>query len=665
MKKVLAIVLTCILSICVVFGHVSQAETEDSNQLIVGVSTKAYGDWAHGAVWTGDNEADILIRSLINDYSTVSFDENGVMHINESVAESIETKEGEDGSKTYTVKIHEDLLFNDGSPIEAKHFLASLALFNHESLLTLGSQSYGYDYYVGGNKYAGIELTESEAGEGEEADEDEPADEVEEGETEEAAESGKKIWSGVRLIDAHTFELTLMPSYNPYFYDMSLVSLSPLSISMWLGEGYDLKDDGEGVYWEGDMSVDALTEKIEHARFLTEDRVSAGPYSLVSMNETTGKVVLKMNEHYKGDFRGQKPQIETLVFEQVENEEKIDALLSGRVDLVSHLTGGAEIHAALELVEDGGFSTVEFARPGYGKLLFQADFGPTQFKAVRQSLAHLIDRETFVKEFTSEFGTVPAGPFAEALWQYKAVEDNLQEGLKAYAYSVEEATKLLIEDGWTLNSEGGEWESGLRYKEVTEAEAGYFEHNIVLEDERVLMPLIIEWASAEGNAAATLLQSMFEEKSDLNDVGMEIRQQSMPFAELLHWLYRDGDVNEAYGAPKYGMYNLSSDIHPIYDHSYEWTFQDEIIEMGYNANRLFDEELDKLSMDMVYEVSHEDVDNYLKLWTDYVLRWNELLPDLPLYANSYYTVFNDKLKGYEESTYWGFERAILSASIEP
>ena len=70
-------------------------------------------------------------------------------------------------------------------------------------------------------------------------------------------------------------------------------------------------------------------------------------------------------------------------------------------------------------------------------------------------------------------------------------------------------------------------------------------------------------------------------------------------------------------------------------------------------------------MDMVYEVSHEDVDNYLKLWTDYVLRWNELLPDLPLYANSYYTVFNDKLKGYEESTYWGFERAILSASIEP
>ena len=45
------------------------------------------------------------------------------------------------------------------------------------------------------------------------------------------------------------------------------------------------------------------------------------------------------------------------------------------------------------------------------------------------------------------------------------------------------------------------------------------------------------------------------------------------------------------------------------------------------------------------------------------MRWNELLPEIPLYSNIYYTVFFDKLQNYEQSPLWGFENAILYATL--
>lgn len=54
-----------------------------------------------------------------------------------------------------------------------------------------------------------------------------------------------------------------------------------------------------------------------------------------------------------------------------------------------------------------------------------------------------------------------------------------------------------------------------------------------------------------------------------------------------------------------------------------------MVAQGYNQNYLFDDELDKLSMDMVYGTASDDTEGYLKLWQDFVIRWNELLPGNP------------------------------------
>ena len=69
-------------------------------------------------------------------------------------------------------------------------------------------------------------------------------------------------------------------------------------------------------------------------------------------------------------------------------------------------------------------------------------------------------------------------------------------------------------------------------------------------------------------------------------------------------------------------------------------------------------------MDMVYGVDPSDREGYLDLWQQFILKWNELLPEIPLYSNVYYTIYPDWLNDFVESSLWEFNQAIVYASIE-
>lgn len=630
MKKLVALLLAGLMLMGVLGVAAEAKEPAIGGEIIYGSSTEISGDWAHGAIWT-NNASDNRIRGLMNDYSTISFDQGGAMVLNRSVTESVDQKENEDGTKTFTVKIFKDLVFNDGTPITAKNYVASVLLFAHPTLIALGSKSTAADFFVGGKEFKSGE---------------------------------KESFAGVRLIDDYTYALTIVKDYLPYFYDLSYASLTPLSINMWLGDTYDVKDDGEGAYFVGDMSIATLAFRVADVRFRSEGRVTAGPYNLVNYDKGARQAVLEINPNYKGNFEGQKPHVQKIIFVKTEQATQFDALKTGGINLINGLTGGEEVNAALDLVAEGGFQTVNYERNGYGKLMFQCDFGPTQFKAVRHAIAHLLNRPEFANTFTGGFGALVHGPYGLAMWMYKDSEQELNEKLNTYPYSLDDATKMLVEDGWTLDAEGKEWTSGLRYKKVTAEEAGQYEHNVTLADGTVLMPLVIEWASSEGNPVSELLATMLAKNPDVATAGMEIRQSIMTFPELLNWMYRDKTVGEQYGVPKFGMYNLATNFTPIYDMSFSWTSDPEKVALGYNSNFLFDEKLDKLSMDMVYGVKSDDSEGYRKLWVDYIDLWNELLPEIPLYSNVYYSVFANKLKGYTESSLWDFDSSIVYAWIE-
>ena len=633
MKKFLslALVLAMVLSVmATASAKVDVAEHPVGGELIYGTSSEPTGDWAFGAIWT-NNSTDKTVRDLIDDYGTISYDQGNDLVENKTVLESLEATENEDGTKTFTMKIAEDLVFNNGDPITAENYVAGILLFNHPTLKAMGSKATAYGDFVGG----------------------------------EAFHDGKaKNWSGVRLLDKYTFSVTVAADRLPYFYEKAYAAQTPLHIPSWLGEGYSVKDDGEGCYFEGDMGKATIEAKIEKARYHSDHRVSAGPYTLVSYDKSSKQVVLEINPNYKGNFEGQKPSIQKLIVTKVVPETQFDALKTGGVNFLDTLTGGEDVNAALDLVKAGGYDTVTFDRAGYGAIFFQCDFGPTQFLAVRHAVAHLFDRADFANTFCEGYGSLVHGPYGPAMWMYQEAEEELDEKINPYEYDPEKAVEALKEDGWVYNAEGGEYTEGIRYKKVTEEEAGTYELNVKLADGTILMPLIINWASTENNPVSELLVTKLANNPSMADAGMEIKKNTMTFEELLNWYYREGTTDPKYNVPTYGMYNLANTFPPIYDQSKEMSNKPEYYDAKHNTSFLKDDVLANAAWDMVYTVPAGDNEAYLKKWVEFVLRWNELLPAIPLYSNVYYSAFVDTLKNYEQTAYWGFSSAIVYAYME-
>ena len=216
----------------------------------------------------------------------------------------------------------------------------------------------------------------------------------------------------------------------------------------------------------------------------------------------------------------------------------------------------------------------------------------------------------------------------------------------------------------TLNADGTPYSgTGLRYKEVTAEEAGDYALNVTLDDGRILMPLHIMWASSEDNPVSELLAVMLANGEQTAAAGMEIEMTVMSFTDLLNYIYRDATVDERYGVPTYGMFNLATGFTQMYDQAFYYS-EDPAYMGTYNNNFILDDELAQLAWDMVYGVEAGDDAAYLDTWQKFMDRWNELLPDVPLYSNIYYTVFPDWLQGYDQSSYWDFSQAVLYASIE-
>ena len=580
--------------------------TTPMGQIIIGSTTEMSGDWLP---YFQNNAADYDIWKFTNGQGTVDMTFAGEYVVNETTVKSYEVTDNADGSKTYTWVINDGLVFDDGTPITAKEFVASALLWSSPVLGEMGAKNdLGFNW-LGWSAFSKGEVKE---------------------------------FAGVKLIDASTFSLTVDPAKLPYFYELPLVSISPVKLSYWTDETVDIMDDGNGAYFTENFTTANYEEKIMAARNgITMP--SSGPYSVESYDEAAKVAVLKVNPNYPGAWDGQKPMIETIIYKKVLAETALDELATGSVDLLSKMASGDEINAGLDLVDAGGFAFTAYARAGYGKLVFACDFGPTGDVEVRQAIAHLLDRNDFAKAFTGGFGSVVNGPYGEAMWFYQETKAQLNEKLNQYAYSLETAVELLVSAGYIYDAAGADYTTGVRYKKL---EDGTF------------MPLEIEWASSEANAVSDLLVVKLQENPDVAAAGIKINQTVMTFPELLNYLYRDASQGDKYGVPTYGMFNLATNYTPRYDQTNVYTTDPELLAQGYNVNFLVDQQLDDLSKDMVLTAA-SDRDGFKVKFVDFVDRWNELLPDLPLYSNIYHDFYNAKLQNYNINSLVDTTQSIL------
>ena len=151
--------------------------------------------------------------------------QGGEYVVNPTIANNIESVVNPDGSKTFTVTINEGLTYNNGEEIKAADYIWAEVFSCSKVAMDVGAKLTGYLTYVGGQEYY---------------------------------DGAATAVSGIRLIDDYTFSVTIVADKIPYYYDLRYIQLQPLSIKYWLGDGVELKDDGEGCYIAGDFSKDGV-----------------------------------------------------------------------------------------------------------------------------------------------------------------------------------------------------------------------------------------------------------------------------------------------------------------------------------------------------------------------------------------------------------------------
>lgn len=645
MKKFLALLLAVVMVLTMV--ACGEGKKKADGQVVIGTSTEASGDWAYSAFVRNPNATDNAVVKLTDDMSTIESDQHGDYVINKTVVKSYERIEEENGNVTFKFVINDGLKFNNGEAVTAQNFVAWTMFLVSPAGKEMGVVSATYNMLPGGLAYRN-------------------------GET--------NVLSAVRLYDEKTFSITIAKtgedgetSYLPFYYDLTYAGMRAVNLTYWFGEGWSVKDDGEGVYFVNadgkEFTAETVGETVEAGRFATGNRVTAGPYNLVSFDQSSREIVLEVNENYNGNFEGQKPGIQKLVIVKTSDDTVMDMISTGQIQIYSQIADGAQVNAVLDLIEAGTIdsSPSQYDRAGYGYFGFACDLGPAQFTEFRQAVAYLLNRVEFAQTFCQGWGSVVHGPYCTAFTM--TAKTDIDKKVNHYDYNPEKAVELLKQAGFVYNADGSDYVDGsgeVRYAKVTEEQAKYYESfNKVLADGTILMPATLNWASSEGNSVSALLSTMLASSDATKAAGVSIVKTEMTFPSLLSYMYRQ-EMNGAVGdfsVPTYNMFNLATGYNGgVYDESYNWTTDPEYIEQGYNVQHLYDKELDKLSMDMVYGVEPGDEATYLSLWEKYIIRWNELLPMVPLYSNIYVSVYPNTIDNYAEDSFWGFERAILYAN---
>lgn len=661
------------------------------NRAILGSTTELGGDFrwpGFGGSSAGASDQDI--NRLTAGYSTMETNQGGAYVWNETVVKSHSETENEDGTYTVTIELNEGLTFSDGSPVTAANYVAGILAFSTQVSVGAGHSGKSGQSFVG---YSDFYAYTGEEG------------------------TGSKVFTGVRMLDDYNFSLTVSSDFYPYYFAYTYAAVSPDPLGLVLGEGVEVKDDGEGCYLSdnfyeknGDEYVKAA--EIAANRYDVTKYPFSGPYVISNWDASTKEATLTINPEFKGNFEGQKPSVETVVYVKIIEETQLDQLKTGGVDVLSGITGGDSTKAALEVVDGENFAEVHYQRAGYGKIEFECDFGPTMFPEVRQAIAYLLNRTEFCQAFTGGYGVVVDGPYSPDFDMWRAVEDDIE--LIDYTFSPDNAKKVLEEGGWIYNSKGEPFVEGaggvdsVRYKKLTEEEANALDiygndagnktfksvantDNITYETVEIngeyYMPLAINWFGSTPNPVTDLLSTTLANSSDLASVGMVIRATAGDFTTLLGNIYRDPSMGYA-GTPIYGMLNLATGWNSaVYDYAFNWSsdpswadYSSNKVKDPYDAAFPYDQAAEKLtyeealaasdgklgmdylSMAMVYNATTED--EYNQWWMAYIERWNQLMPDIPLYSNYYYDVYNANIENFETSPFFGPARAILYSNIK-
>ncbi|MDD7305453.1 MAG: ABC transporter substrate-binding protein [Peptoniphilaceae bacterium] len=646
-------------------------ESQTSDDTLVIGTTEMNGDFIEGFT---NSAYDIKVRNLMGiqgsvGYRTYQQNEEGEFVWNSAVlAEEPKTVENKDGSKTTTFKLKDDLKWSDGKPVTADDYLwKSLMTSNGDYNLVTGSIEIGNYSLKGYEDYR----------------------------------AGKnEVFEGIKKIDDHTFEATIDSSFLPYYEEESLKMFDPRPMHLEapnlvidvnkvaVKPDYKLTDDEKKAYIdsidqqienenkdfeankkEAGGKVDDETQKkhdeklagleerkkqaesgqgLDPTKLIFEQAmlydtgtyrknpsVTPGPYKFVEFKNNMVK--LEKNDNYAGDFKGRKPSIPKIIVQAVNQKISIDLLANGDIDIWEEEMEGAKVDQMIADAKDGKIGGyLNYDRNGYGKLVFLNDRGATKYKEVRRAVAYLMDRNDFVQNFAGGYGVVTNGMYGSSQWMYKERGADLESKLTNYTLNVDQANKELDNSPYKFESDGKTAWDQEKAQKAYQDNPENFDYWRYDKDGKKLQ---VNQYGAQDSGITTLLNNQLPDNA--KQAGMEYNVQAGNFTTLLDYLYYPKEDAE------YTAFNMGSNFEVPYDPYFQFNS-----EGNDNTDRVNDPEADKLTVEL-RSVEPGNKEEYLDKWEAFNIWFNENLPEIPLYANKYYTGYSKRVKGFDTATpFW-------------
>ncbi len=632
MKKAICLLMSLLLLLSLAAGSAEEAglpEAEENTEaaetgepvgfdhLYVGNPTPMRGEFFTG-MW-GNATSDSDVRDLLHGYNLVVWDGNEAMFTADtSVVTDVTATANEAGDHSYVITLANDLYYSDGTKITAWDYAFSYLFSIAPELEDIGAVPMRREHLLGYQAYV---------------------------------EKTSRVLSGVRVPSDNTIIVTLNGKYLPFFYELALLQCNPYPISV-IAPGVTVKDDGDGVYLDGEFTAELLRKTIldPETGYQSHPAVVCGPYTLTSWDGV--KAEFAINPYYKGNRYGEKPTIPRLTYTLAENDTMLEKLENGEFNLLDKVTRADSIQGGIAMTGDA-FRMTTYPRVGVSYFSFACEKPTVSSVAVRQAFAWCLDRDALTAAYTGNFGQRVDGYYGIGQWMYglvtgaidppvdlpeegnaaaaQAYEAELEkwkelnlDNLTQYTLDLEKAKALLDEDGWTLNAEG------LREKD-----------GVVLD---------LHLSYPQGNNINEALETLLI--PNLKEVGIRLTMEAVPMGELLSRWYKQEERDE-------DIVYLASNFDLVFDPSVNFA-NDVEGKRNWDYTNDDDEQLYEWTLAM-RKTEPGDVLDYMKRWISFQERFNETLPMLPVYSNMYFDFYVMPLQNFRiaESATWGV--AIVGA----
>ena len=610
MKKFLAILLTLVLCLsCVAFAE--DAATDEvaevvlpegstkENTLIVGSPTMN-GDFIDGF---GSSAYDGWVKNMLYEYTgTIATSSEGEIVYNPMVVDGEpEVTVDDAGNHVYTYKIFDDLKWSDGTGMTATDFIGGLLWYASPAWLEAGASS-----------STGLGLLGYAAYQGNETD----------------------TFAGAKIIDDYTFQLIIDAEELPYYWENAYTSISPIPMHVW-GPELTISSGDEGAKFDQDYDtvLATMNNVAQTERFAPT--VCGGPFTFVSFEN--GNVTLKANEYFKGDLLGNKPQLLYVVVKEVPGDTDVQQVISRDVDIVPANVEGSKIEAAKA---SENTSLHSYMRYGYGMISMLCNWGPTADPNVRWALAYLIDRNEVLDYCLGGYGGIVHGLYGYAEWAYQQVGDELEEELTPFGLNIDKANELLDQTEWKYEADG------VTPFDPAKADGTYFRHNDKGEE------LIIRHMGTAGLETTDVIEIQYSANAPKAGVNFQVTKSD--FNALLDNYYYSYELSD--DEKLYSTFNMGNTF-GVPNDPYTASWHSDKYGTWENACQVNDPELDELIMKL-RGTEPGDEDAFLDNWLAFQLRWQQLLPQIPLYSNEYFDIFDYAVKGIETTPFHDFSQDI-------